>query len=191
VLEIEPRTRLVISFSALYDPLVRQDHPSRLSSEIRQMDEVCKLTVTHDGFDTGSQTARDVAACMPTILSNLKTLLETGRRRIFKEIVFDCDSPRTLADFWAAVTGYQRVADADTYVAIADPRGVEPELAFVQVPEPKTVKNRLHLDVNLEDFTAEVERLLSLGATRAPGYPQNDGHAVLRDPEGNEFCVLG
>ncbi len=191
VLEVEPPTRLMTSLALLYDPQVRQDRPSRLSWVVEQMGEVCKLSVTHDDTDGETQTARDVATCMPAILSNLKILLESGRPRLIKEIVVDCEAPEIVAAFWAAVTGYDQVVATDSYVAIADPHGVEPEIAFVKVPEPKTVKNRIHLDLHVSDLAAEVERLLSLGARRADGFPQKETLAVMSDPEGNEFCVFG
>ena len=67
-----------------------------------------------------------------------------------------------------------------------------PGLLFVPVPEPKTVKNRLHLDFRPDDQDSEVERLLSLGgATRADVGQGEQSWVVLADPEGNEFCVLG
>src|SRR4029077_9799697 len=66
-----------------------------------------------------------------------------------------------------------------------------PGLLFVPVAEPKTTKNRLHLDFRPEDRDAEVERLLALGATRADVGQGEQSWVVLADPEGNEFCVLG
>ncbi len=65
-----------------------------------------------------------------------------------------------------------------------------PGLLFVPVEEPKTVKNRLHLDFRPDDRDAEVERLLGLGATRADVGQGDQSWIVLADPEGNEFCVL-
>lgn len=66
-----------------------------------------------------------------------------------------------------------------------------PWLAFVPVPEPKRAKNRLHLDVSADDQEAEVERLITLGATRTDvGQPEQSPWVVMADPEGNEFCVL-
>jgi hypothetical protein len=65
-----------------------------------------------------------------------------------------------------------------------------PGLLFVPVPEPKTIKNRLHLDFRPDDRDAEVERLLALGATRADVGQGDQPWVVLADPEGNEFCVL-
>jgi hypothetical protein len=65
-----------------------------------------------------------------------------------------------------------------------------PGLLFVNVPEPKTVKNRLHLDFRPEDRDGEVERLLALGAVRADIGQGDQSWVVLADPEGNEFCIL-
>lgn len=68
---------------------------------------------------------------------------------------------------------------------------MSPGLLFLKVPEPKSVKNRLHLDLRPEDQSAEVDRLLALGATRADvGQPTDASFTVLRDPDGNELCVL-
>jgi hypothetical protein len=65
-----------------------------------------------------------------------------------------------------------------------------PGLLFVQVPEPKTAGNRLHLDFRPDDRDAQVERLLALGAKRADIGQGEQTWIVLADPEGNEFCVL-
>ena len=61
-------------------------------------------------------------------------------------------------------------------------------IVLVLVPEPKTVKNRVHLDVRCDRVNNELERTIELGASIAAEY---DGHVVLRDPEGNEFCLYG
>jgi hypothetical protein len=66
-----------------------------------------------------------------------------------------------------------------------------PGLLFVRVPEEKTTKNRLHLDLRPDDRDTEVQRLLALGATRAEMEQGEQSWVVLTDPEGNEFCVLG
>jgi hypothetical protein len=63
-------------------------------------------------------------------------------------------------------------------------------LLFGAVPEPKTVKNRLHLDFRPDDRDREVERMLALGATRADVGQGEESWVVLADPEGNEFCIL-
>jgi hypothetical protein len=122
------------------------------------------------------------------------------------EIVVDCQDPVAQAAFWAAVLGYHVVRTAHGQVEIAAwPREpadlaeqvrqapVVPALAFVTVPEGKAVKNRLHLDVRPADgsIEAEVARLVALGARRTDVGQGSQPWAVLADPEGNEFCVLG
>ena len=139
------------------------------------------------------------------------------------QVTFDCADPARLAEFWAEVLGYrlqdpppgfdswdqalesmgvppERRNDAS---ALVDPEGSRPRLFFQRVPEPKTTKNRVHLDVRaapglegdgrmaaLED---EARRLTALGATRVarhePTPPMGAGHIVMADPEGNEFCL--
>ncbi|OCC13472.1 VOC family protein [Streptomyces sp. PTY087I2] len=122
----------------------------------------------------------------------------------FTELAIDCADPVALARFWCAVLGYE-VQDADEdegVVMIGSPEvpegksrpgPVPPTLTFARVPEGKTVKNRLHIDVNPTDREQdeEVERLLALGARRADVGQGEAGWVVLTDPEGNEFCVLG
>jgi catechol 2,3-dioxygenase-like lactoylglutathione lyase family enzyme len=122
------------------------------------------------------------------------------------EIVVDCQDPAALAAFWAAALGYHVVRTEEGQVEIAawaqEPDDladqvrqgpIVPALVFVTVPEVKAVKNRLHLDVRPVDssYQAEVERLVALGARRADVGQGNQPWAVLADPEGNEFCVLG
>ncbi|GAA3557035.1 VOC family protein [Amycolatopsis ultiminotia] len=120
----------------------------------------------------------------------------------FTELAIDCADPQRLARFWCAVLGYE-VQDADEEIVTigspAVPEGrsrpgpVPPTLTFAQVPEGKTVKNRLHLDVNPTDREQdeEVRRLLELGARRADvGQTGAESWVCLADPEGNEFCVL-
>jgi len=71
--------------------------------------------------------------------------------------------------------------------------GAGPELALQRVPEPKLGKNRMHIDLHVEDVDREVARLIALGATRRSGELVEVGFrwVVLGDPEGNEFCVVG
>ncbi|MEU4920434.1 VOC family protein [Streptomyces parvus] len=122
----------------------------------------------------------------------------------FTELAIDCADPVALARFWCAVLDYevQDVEEGEEVVAIGSPavpegKGrpgpVPPTLTFARVPEGKTVKNRLHIDVNPADREQgeEVERLLALGARRAGVAPDGASWVVLADPEGNEFCVLG
>jgi predicted enzyme related to lactoylglutathione lyase len=111
-------------------------------------------------------------------------------------VTFDCRESETVARFWSEVTGYtlQKVTSPgnDHWVASPPDKGW-PRLVFVTVPEPKVVKNRVHLDVlpGERDQDREVERLLGLGATVVDDRRESTpgGWVVLADPEGNEFCV--
>jgi hypothetical protein len=104
--------------------------------------------------------------------------------------------PGRLAPFWEQTLGWRRIYDAPDEVALGPPAdspedGVSPELLFLQVPEEKSVINRLHIDLRPDDQAAEVERILALGATRADvGQGDDVSWVVLADPDGNEFCVL-
>ncbi|MBY4574650.1 glyoxalase [Gordonia paraffinivorans] len=139
------------------------------------------------------------------------------------QVTFDCADPATLAAFWAEVLGYrlqepppgfdswdaaleafgipeERRNDAS---AVIDPDGHGPRIFFQRVPEGKTVKNRVHLDVRaapglsgderMEALETEAARLVGLGATRVARHdrqpPLQAGHIVLQDPENNEFCL--
>jgi catechol-2,3-dioxygenase len=111
---------------------------------------------------------------------------------LFTELTIDCEDAERLAGFWAEVLGYAVTAREAGLVEISGPS--RPSLVFVEVPEKKTIKNRLHIDVNPvdRDRDEEVSRLLSLGATHADvGQMRDAPWVVLADPEGNEFCVLG
>lgn len=107
-------------------------------------------------------------------------------------VVVDSKDPRRLAEFWAAVLDYQVVyEEPGSEVVVARDEQTYPGLIFVPVPEDKVVKNRLHLDLNPDDRDREVERLEKLGATKADvGRGPDVTWVVMRDPEGNEFCVL-
>lgn len=134
------------------------------------------------------------------------------------QVTFDCADPHAQAAFWAQVFGTvvedhsalvdQLVADGrmsaeDRIViggrsafrevaACSDPTGVEPRLFFQRVPEGKVAKNRVHLDVHVDPDRkiAEVERLTGLGATLIETHSgRGPVTYVLRDPEGNEFCL--
>jgi catechol 2,3-dioxygenase-like lactoylglutathione lyase family enzyme len=119
----------------------------------------------------------------------------------FTELVVDCADIDKMASFWCSVLGYQVTEREDDYVEIgAAAHVVErilegppvPTIVFVKVSEPKTVKDRIHVDVNPIDATQgeEVNRLLALGATMADVGQGEQGWIVMADPEGNEFCVL-
>ena len=109
------------------------------------------------------------------------------------EMIVDSIDPQSVANFWAEALGYEVSERDDSYVELRGPRGSGPSLVFVAVPERKSVKNRLHMDVNATDRDRddEVERLLGLGARRTDvGQGDDVSWVVLADPEGNEFCVL-
>jgi hypothetical protein len=139
------------------------------------------------------------------------------------QVTFDAADPAGLAAFWAEVLGYQvqgpppgfdswdaaleawgvppdRRNDAS---ALVDPDGSGPRIFIQRVPEGKTAKNRVHLDVRaapglsgderMTALEAECERLAALGASRQlrkePAPPLDEGHIMMSDPEGNEFCL--
>jgi catechol 2,3-dioxygenase-like lactoylglutathione lyase family enzyme len=139
------------------------------------------------------------------------------------QVTFDAADPAALAAFWAETLGYQvqepppgfdswdaaleawgvppeRRNDAS---ALVDPEGSGPRVFIQKVPEGKTAKNRVHLDVRaapgleggerMAALEAECERLVALGASRVlrkePAPPLDAGHIMMNDPEGNEFCL--
>ena len=110
----------------------------------------------------------------------------------FTELVIDCADPERLAAFWVEVLSYRITERDEESVFIEGPEGSGPGLLFEKVPEPKSVKNRLHIDVNPRDRDQEeeVERLLGLGARHVDIGQGEQTWVVLGDPEGNEFCVL-
>jgi len=139
------------------------------------------------------------------------------------QITFDCADPDALCRFWAEVLGYREQPPPpgfDSWDAFLDSVGVPedqrndrsaavpvdgngPRLFFQRVPEGKTAKNRVHLDVRaapgiegaerMTALEADAERLVGLGATRVrrfePGTELSAGFIVMQDPEGNEFCL--
>jgi catechol 2,3-dioxygenase-like lactoylglutathione lyase family enzyme len=139
------------------------------------------------------------------------------------QVTFDCADPNALAGFWCEVLGYAYDAPPpgfETWDAALDAFGVPPErrndasaahdpagdgprLFFQKVPEGKSAKNRVHLDVRaapgldgdarMAALEAECERLVGLGAQRVgrhePAPPMSNGFIVMSDPEGNEFCL--
>jgi hypothetical protein len=138
------------------------------------------------------------------------------------QVSFDAADPQRLAAFWREALGYQDQPPPEGYAswedwaravgipeetwgdmaALVDPEGVRPRVLIQRVPEPKTAKNRVHLDLNVsgdrevafEDrrpkVDAAVERLIGLGATKVRTYDEPDQYwVVMQDPEGNEFCL--
>jgi predicted enzyme related to lactoylglutathione lyase len=104
-------------------------------------------------------------------------------------VTIDCADPRSLAAFWTEAAGYRVAADYQVFMVL-DGDGVS--LGLQQVAEPRSGKNRVHIDWRTDNREKEVERLVELGATvlgehEVPGLRWT----VLADPEGNEFCVGG
>lgn len=117
----------------------------------------------------------------------------------------DAEDPQKLAAFWADALGYVQEPGYDDpdSASIVDPDGKGPAIGFLRVPEKKTSKNRMHIDIRVAgeaswDMTvreqlirAKAAELVSAGATkvREDYYGEPLGHIVMLDPEGNEFCV--
>jgi predicted enzyme related to lactoylglutathione lyase len=111
-------------------------------------------------------------------------------------VTFDCADPGTIARFWAAVTGWtlhEEDLQPGHQEYSAGPSAEDGiRLYFVGVPEPKIVKNRIHLDLLPPgDQQREIARLVKLGASVADAQPVGVGWVILADPEGNEFCLEG
>ena len=120
------------------------------------------------------------------------------------QVTFDAADPQRLAGFWALALGYQPETSSawDDHGWLVDPDGVGSRLFFQRVPEPKTAKNRVHLDLHVggeqgtpplqrrRRIDAEAERVVAAGATRIAVHDEPDQYwVVLQDPEGNEFCL--
>jgi predicted enzyme related to lactoylglutathione lyase len=111
----------------------------------------------------------------------------------FNEIVVDCTDPRRLAEFWQALVGGnidQRTA-TNNWCMLVDCVGLR-QLGFQRVPEPKSTKNRVHLDVDVDDLVVSTERAVALGAVKVGGIVSEPpgGFQVMLDLEGNEFCLV-
>jgi len=108
------------------------------------------------------------------------------------ELVLDCADLEAQATFWAAALGYEPVGAAGQYRLLLPPAGATgPRFILQQVPEPRTAKNRMHLDIVTDDVAGDVDRLVALGAEPRGDLIEEHGHRWLpmADPEGNEFCV--
>jgi predicted enzyme related to lactoylglutathione lyase len=108
-----------------------------------------------------------------------------------QEVVVDCRDPATLVRFWAEVFGTDGTVRTPDWAYIETP-ATRLRIAFQQVPEVKSVKNRVHLDIEVDDIPAETERCERLGARRS-GTVMADEYGefqVMLDPEGNEFCLV-
>jgi Glyoxalase-like domain len=107
----------------------------------------------------------------------------------FKDLCLDANDHQALTDWWCRALGYTRRGGDERppewAVPIVDPTGIGPLIWIVPVPERKTVKNRMHLDV-----FGDTSELLALGATLVRARGGDIEWDVLADPEGNEFCVF-
>ena len=128
------------------------------------------------------------------------------------QVTFDAAAPRALGAFWCEVLGYVEQppppgfdtweealdsmgidrSDPDRAFAIVDPDGAGPRVFFLKVPESKSAKNRVHLDVpvSADDLQERAAALEAIGATRVGEHDEAEGHWItLQDPEGNELCL--
>jgi catechol 2,3-dioxygenase-like lactoylglutathione lyase family enzyme len=114
-------------------------------------------------------------------------------------VTFDAEEPRRLGRFWSDVTGYTMVDQRDDFVRLQAPddRGVR-QLLFIRVDDPTPGKNRMHVDLAAREPRTEIDRVVGLGASLVddlvdgkPHWREGNGirWVVLRDPEGNEFCL--
>jgi len=108
----------------------------------------------------------------------------------WEQTIIDAQDPAALGRWWQEALGWVVVNDDPDEFEIRPAADRLPGLLFAHVFEPKSVKNRLHLDFRPQDQDAEVERMLRLGATRADIGQGEESWVVLADPEGNEFCIL-
>jgi hypothetical protein len=108
----------------------------------------------------------------------------------YYQVVIDCANPRALAEFWMRFTGFERSHGDDEWVSIHDPNG-DSRIGFQKVPEPKSVKNRVHVDFVAKDEEAAAREIEAMGATRLwVSEDPEDPFVVLADPEDNEFCIV-
>jgi predicted enzyme related to lactoylglutathione lyase len=107
-------------------------------------------------------------------------------------LVLDCLDPTRLAEFWAPALGYVSLGEIGAYAVLVPEGKPGPKLLLQRVPEGKTVKNRMHLDIESPDIEAEATRLEALGARRVQDdqvHEHGTSWVLMADPEGNEFCV--
>lgn len=106
-------------------------------------------------------------------------------------IIIDCLDAQRVATFWGQVLGLEITQKSPPYLDLARSSESAPVISFQEVPEPKTVKNRMHLDVRAEDLDDAEARITELGGNLVrrcvePPYEWR----VMADPEGNEFCLV-
>ena len=113
---------------------------------------------------------------------------------VHKAVTFDCVDATVVSQFWSAVlnrpidTEPMQPSPSFASIGLADSSRVA--YMFIQVPERKSVKNRVHLDLDADDVPAEVTRVIALGAKHIHNKDEYDMQwTTLADPEGNEFCI--
>jgi predicted enzyme related to lactoylglutathione lyase len=108
------------------------------------------------------------------------------------DLVLDCAEPKMLVDFWRAALDYRDYYIDENIAVLVPKEGVASPLILQRVPEPKAGKNRMHLDIVVDDIEREIERLKGLGAHRIDDGVQSLGETQwvrMSDPEHNEFCI--
>lgn len=107
------------------------------------------------------------------------------------QVVIDANHLEDMTAFWQSLTGYDVDAKSGTSARLVDPSGAGPAILVQKVPELRTTKNRLHLDLSAPDLAAAVAEAQALGARQLRSFTRpGDEWVVLVDPEGNEFCVV-
>jgi Glyoxalase-like domain len=107
----------------------------------------------------------------------------------WQNVTVDCSDPARVAEFWSHALNLPLHGPEDGEWWL-EPGGDSPDILFLAVPESKSVKNRVHLDLRPDDQAAEVARLKNLGAREVDIGQGDVTWVVMSDPEGNEFCVL-
>ena len=108
------------------------------------------------------------------------------------DLVLDCADPAKLVGFWRAALDYREYFTGTSFAVLVPSEGSGSPLVLQGVPEPKAGKNRMHLDIVVDDIEPEIERLVALGAHRLEEGVQSLGETLwvrMSDPEDNEFCV--
>lgn len=108
----------------------------------------------------------------------------------FYQLVIDARDPGALARWWAAVLEQEILFESPDEVIVGTAADRYPGLVFLPAVDAKAAKNRLHIDLDPDDYETEVARVTGLGATPADIGQGNVPWTVLQDPEGNEFCIL-
>jgi len=113
-------------------------------------------------------------------------------RKARLDLVLDCADPARLMQFWRLALGYRVYFSAESLSVLVPDEGTASPLVLQRVPEPKSGKNRMHVDIVTDDIEPEVERLVALGARRLHDGTRRYGMTTwvaMADPEDNEFCV--